>query len=137
MPAGRPKKTIDKDEFEKLCALQCTYTEICSWFDVTDKTLNNWCKKEYGMNFSDVFAIKREKGKISLRRAQFQLAQKNASMAIFLGKNYLQQTDTMRVESHMDGKLHQLIDSLKEPYDIYEEAKSLIGDMANESAEEN
>lgn len=137
MPAGRPKKEIDKDEFEKLCALQCTKEEISGWFDISDDTLERWCKRTYNENFAVVFSKKREKGKISLRRAQFQLAQKNASMAIFLGKNYLQQTDTMRVESHMDGKLHQLIDSLKEPYDIYEEAKSLIGDMANESAEEN
>ena len=36
--AGRPKKYIDKDEFEKLCALQCTENEICGFFDVTDKT---------------------------------------------------------------------------------------------------
>lgn len=71
---GRPKKEINKEEFEKLCALQCTQVEICSWFDVTDKTLESWCKREYKQSFSEVFSKKRGKGKVSLRRTQFRLA---------------------------------------------------------------
>ena len=90
---GRPKKQIDQKEFEKLCFLQCTKQEFCSWFDTTDKTLERWCKETYGMGFSEVFRIKRENGIISLRRTQFQLAEKSPAMAIFLGKNLLGQTD--------------------------------------------
>ena len=92
---GRPKKQMDQKEFEKLCFLQCTKQEFCSWFDTTDKTLERWCKETYGMGFSDVFRIKRENGIISLRRTQFQLAEKSPAMAIFLGKNLLGQTDKM------------------------------------------
>ena len=92
---GRPRKQIDKTEFEKLCFLQCTKQEFCSWFDTTDKTLERWCKETYGMGFSEVFRIKRENGIISLRRTQFQLAEKSPAMAIFLGKNMLGQTDKM------------------------------------------
>ena len=92
---GRPKKQIDQKEFEKLCFLQCTKQEFCSWFDTTDKTLERWCKETYGMGFSEVFRIKRENGIISLRRTQFQLAEKSPAMAIFLGKNLLGQTDKM------------------------------------------
>lgn len=91
--AGRPKKEIDKTEFEKLCALQCTMSEICAWFDTTKKTLIAWCKRTYQTDFSTVYAEKAEYGKISLRRKQFQIAEKNAAMAIFLGKNYLGQSD--------------------------------------------
>jgi len=40
---GRPRKEINKTEFEKLCFLQCTEREFCSWFDVSDETLNKWC----------------------------------------------------------------------------------------------
>lgn len=90
---GRPKKEIDKEQFEKLCALFCTENEICHWFGVTDKTLTRWCKETYNLSFSDVYEQKREVGKISLRRSQFQLAIKSPAMAIFLGKNYLGQTD--------------------------------------------
>jgi hypothetical protein len=92
---GRPKKQIDQKEFEKLCFLQCTKQEFCSWFDTTDKTLERWCKETYGMGFSEIFRIKRENGIISLRRTQFQLAEKSPAMAIFLGKNLLGQTDKM------------------------------------------
>ena len=91
---GRPRKQIDKTEFEKLCSLQCTEREFCSWFDVSDETLNKWCKENYdGRTFLDVFKEKRENGLISLRRTQFQLAEKSPAMAIFLGKNLLGQTD--------------------------------------------
>ena len=93
---GRPRKEINKTEFEKLCFLQCTEREFCSWFDVSDETLNKWCKETYdGRTFLDVFKEKRENGLISLRRTQFQLAEKSPAMAIFLGKNLLGQTDKM------------------------------------------
>lgn len=90
---ARPLKEIDKKAFENLCGLQCTKEEICSFFEVSDKTLERWCKRTYKAGFSEVFRQKRGKGKISLRRAQFKLAEKNASMAIFLGKQYLGQRD--------------------------------------------
>lgn len=90
---GRPRKEIDKEEFEKLCALQCTKEEICGWFNITDKTLDAFAKREYDMTYSELYALKRGKGKISLRRAQFRLAETNATMAIWLGKQYLGQTD--------------------------------------------
>ena len=95
---ARPLKEIDKHQFENLCGLQCTKEEICSFFDLTDKTLENWCKRTYKKGFSDVFRIKRGKGKISLRRSQFRLAETNASMAIFLGKQYLGQKDVQQIE---------------------------------------
>ena len=36
---ARPRKNIDREEFEKLCGLQCTQAEICDWFGVSDKLL--------------------------------------------------------------------------------------------------
>lgn len=73
---GRPKKEIDQDRFEKLCGLQCTKEDICDFFGVTDKTIDAWCKRTYKESFSVVFKQKRGKGKCSLRRYQFALAQK-------------------------------------------------------------
>lgn len=90
---GRPKKEIKQNEFEKLCGLQCTKEEICAFFEITDKTLDRWCKETYRRGFSDVFREKRGLGRISLRRKQWKLADKSATMAIFLGKQYLDQTD--------------------------------------------
>lgn len=91
---GRPPIKINKEEFEKLCALQCTEEEIAGFFDCTIDTICNWCKKTYNMTFLEIYKSKSAMGKISLRRSQFKLAQKSASMAIFLGKNYLGQKDT-------------------------------------------
>ena len=101
---GRPRKEINKTEFEKLCCLQCTQREFCSWFDVSDETLNKWCKVNYdGRTFSAVFKEKRENGIISLRRTQFQLAEKSPAMAIFLGKNLLGQTDKVEQTQNING----------------------------------
>ena len=61
---ARPRKEIDQKNFENLCALQCTKEEICGFFNVTDKTLENWCKRTYKAGFSEVFRQKRGKGKI-------------------------------------------------------------------------
>lgn len=96
---ARPRKEIDQKQFENLCGLQCTKEEICGFFDVTDKTLESWCRRTYKKGFSEVFSQKRGKGKISLRRHQFRLAEKNANMAIFLGKNYLGQRDSFEVDN--------------------------------------
>ena len=109
---ARPLKEIDKKQFENLCGLQCTKEEICSFFELTDKTLETWCKREYGLGFSEVFRQKRGKGKISLRRAQFRLAEKNANMAIWLGKQYLDQKD--RIEDGNKDALAKLDEVLKE-----------------------
>lgn len=64
---------------------------------MTDKTLDSWCKRTYHASFSEVFKQKRGAGKISLRRSQWRLAEKNATMAIFLGKQFLGQRDSVDV----------------------------------------
>lgn len=94
---ARPVKEIEKPLFEKLCALQCTKLEICESVGVTDKTLERWCKATYGMGFSEVFKQKRTAGFVSLRAAQFQMAKVNPTMAIFLGKQYLNQHDKTEI----------------------------------------
>ena len=92
-PMGRPKIEIDEIQFVKLCELQCTEEEIAGFFECSVDTIDRWCKRTFGETFAEVSAKKRVKGRIALRRAQLQLAQKNPSMAIFLGKNWLKQTD--------------------------------------------
>ena len=95
---ARPRIIIDKSQFEKLCGLQCTEEEIAGFFGCSTDTIERWCRRTYRQRFSAVYAEKRGLGKISLRRAQFRLAEKSAAMAIFLGKNYLGQHDSKDVE---------------------------------------
>jgi hypothetical protein len=111
---ARPRKEIDKKQFENLCGLQCTKEEICAFFEITDKTLDGWCKRTYNMSFSDVFREKRGIGRISLRRSQFELAKKNATMAIWLGKQYLNQSDHVQIEVTKENNLLDVITAAEE-----------------------
>ena len=105
--------TINKNTFESLCAIQCTKEEICSVLDVSEKTLNSWCNSNYNKDFSLVFAEKRENGKASLRRNQWRMAEKNPTMAIWLGKQYLKQRDNIELEHNtQNGILGDLIGAL-------------------------
>lgn len=99
---ARPNKKIDKEQFEKLCGLQCTEIEIAGFFNCSVDTVERWCKKEYKESFAEVFNKKRVTGKISLRRSQFRMAETNATMAIWLGKQYLGQTDTQEKTITLD-----------------------------------
>lgn len=91
---ARPKKEINQRQFENLCGLHCTKQEICDFFDLTDKTLERWCKRTYKKGFSEIYGQKKSLGNLSIRRKQMEVAQNgNVAMLIFLGKNYLGQTD--------------------------------------------
>ena len=90
---GRPKKVINQKLFENLCGIQCTEAEICGVLECSADTLNRWCK----------YKSKSQVGKSSLRRAQWKLAEKNASMAIWLGKQYLEQKDIVEQNVNADG----------------------------------
>lgn len=90
---ARPRIEVEQEEFKKLCALQCTLEEIASWFKCSEDTIERWCKRELNMSFAEAFKRYSANGKISLRRWQFKMAEHSVPMAIFLGKNWLGQTD--------------------------------------------
>lgn len=92
-PTGRPKVEVNWENFEKLCALHCTSEEIASFLNVHIQTLRERVKEHYGEDFSLVYKRFLDTGKCSLRRDQRAIARKNASMAIWLGKQYLGQKD--------------------------------------------
>jgi hypothetical protein len=122
--AGRPHKEFDKKEFMNLVGMGCTQEEICWWFrDDTGKpanvdTLSRWCKRTFGENYQEYY--KKNGGmalKISLRKSQLKLAEKSAAMAIFLGKNYLNQTDKFEQGIEFVEDLTPLAELLNEPED--------------------
>lgn len=90
---GRPKKEIDKEIFEELCEIQCTEDEIASVFRCSIDTLSRFCKATYKESFAEVYKKLSEGGKTSLRRKQWKLAETSATMAIWLGKQYLGQKE--------------------------------------------
>lgn len=91
---GRPRKNIDWETLNKLCALHCTGIECASVLNVSYDALNGAIKRKGYTGFPEYFKIYSAPGKASLRRLQFKSAESgNATMLIWLGKQYLGQRD--------------------------------------------
>ncbi len=94
MKTGRPKIEIDFAEVDKLCQIQCTGEEISSFFEISYDTLERRCKEQFKVSFAEYIKEKSAKGKSSLRRLQWRAATNgNVTMLIWLGKQYLGQSD--------------------------------------------
>lgn len=106
---GRPKKVIDYETVEKLASIMCTQEEIASFLDISTRTLQR--DKE----FCRIYKKGLESGKMSLRRSQFKMAQTNTTMAIWLGKQYLGQTDKNEVKN--DNIKVEIVNDLPNPDD--------------------
>ena len=96
---GRPKIEIDWDIFEDLCNIHCTLTEMAAFFKCSERTIERAVKRQYNETFVDTYKKKCGIGKMSLRRKQFVLADTSAAMAIWLGKQYLNQRDKVDIET--------------------------------------
>lgn len=110
---GRPLRDFDQSVFEGLCEVWCTKEEIESIFKTNIVTVDKWCQRVYGKRYQEVYQEHASKGKASLRRNQLKLSQKNAAMAIWLGKQKLGQRDNPVDIQEFNGKLSELLDSLK------------------------
>lgn len=113
MKEGRPKIEFNKDDFVKLCELQCTLKEVAGFFHCNEDTVQRWLKEEFGMTYTEAFEMYRTGGLVSLRRTQFQLAEKNAAVAIWLGKQHLGQKDIITYNNLDDGEDDPLTKSIK------------------------
>jgi hypothetical protein len=83
---GRDRIVVPPHEVFKLAVIGCKDIEIAEWFGIDSNTLR--------YNFSVELIKGRETLKHSLRRKQLDVAMSgNPTMLIFLGKNYLGQTD--------------------------------------------
>lgn len=112
---GRPKLILNEEGAQLITLLagyMCTDEEIAASLHVSVETLLNRNNRK---TFLECKKRGSESGKASLRRRQFKLAEKSASMAIWLGKQYLGQKDNLDVIEIKDGVLADLISGLKEP----------------------
>jgi len=91
---GRPRIKVDWNKVEQMCAIQCTGEEIAGVLGIDYDTLNSACKRENKLSFSDYFKQKGSVGKMSLRRKQYtSMMEGNTTMMVWLGKNWLGQSD--------------------------------------------
>src|SRR6516165_12421822 len=93
---ARPEAKIDLAELEKLAGMQCTNEEIAAFFGISSRTIVRRCRTE---KFRDIIEQGRAKGRVSVRRALFKLANAgNVAAAIFLSKNLLGYKDVVNTE---------------------------------------
>lgn len=77
--------------------IQATTRECAAVLGVSHQTFIATMQRH--PEIGEALEVGKEQGKVSLRRTQFALAAKNAGMAIFLGKNILDQTDRQDINS--------------------------------------
>ena len=87
-------KNVDWDQFDKLCAIMATLSDIAGFFDCSEDTIERAVKRVKKCGFADYIKRKSAKGVVSLRRKQYEIAMTgNPTMLIWLGKQYLGQRD--------------------------------------------
>ena len=94
------KHDIPPEKVKMLSSFGCTYVEIGKYFGCSEKVIRSRYKTEYEQG--------KEEMKLSLRQLQWKHAgQGNTALLIFLGKNYLNQTDKSQVD--MTGNLEAVL----------------------------
>lgn len=90
MPKIKPA-AIDDEQIAMLASFGCTNIEIAEMARISLRTLNR--------RYIDVITNGRNKLAMSLRRKQYEMAMNgNVTMLIWLGKQYLGQTDKLNTE---------------------------------------
>ena len=85
------KHDIPAEKVKLLASFGCSYIEIGKYFGCSEGVIRKRFKIEYEQG--------REEMKLSLRQMQWKNAQQgNTALLIFLGKNYLNQTDKSQVD---------------------------------------
>lgn len=141
-PKG-PTSASEFIEFEKLLGMQCTLEEVAAWFNVDVKTIQARCEEYYQEKFSQLSLKKRDFGKISLRRRQWQKAMEgNVTMLIWLGKQYLNQvekvepyTDDLRRDPLEDMTIAELHDEIEKKAGRFDKVKLKNRDLSKFESE--
>lgn len=91
---GRPLIKVDWQDFDKLCGLQCTLEEFAAYFNCDTQTIERAVLREKKLTFGQYYEQKKGRGKVSLRRKQFEIAMSgDRTMLVWLGKQMLGQSD--------------------------------------------
>lgn len=88
---SRPRKKVDPEKVKQLASLGLCNAEVAAILDVSPDTIER--------RYKDVLRTGRERRNASLRRKQFEVAMTgNATMLIWLGKQHLDQSDSLFVD---------------------------------------
>ena len=107
----RRRIELDTDELEKLAAMHCTREEVAGFFGVALKTVQRRLKES---RYAEAWERGTARGRVSLRRAQFRVAEGgNPTMLIWLGKQWLRQSDAQPSGERAKGAVLELMERLR------------------------
>lgn len=112
-----PTRAIVLDQVIYWMDLGGTAEEIAGSFRVSVDTLDRRLREEVGLSFAELKEKACGAAKLKLRNNQFKLSEKNATMAIWLGKMWLGQLDPdkqaiVNIDKTM---LNDLLDNTRNP----------------------
>ena len=112
---ARPRIKLDWEQFDKLCNLLCTQQEIADFFGCSPDTISRAIEREFKVGYAEYYKRVTVHAKVSLRRIQWKHAEKSVAMAIWLGKQYLKQSDSpMEIDNDLPSGFNTTIVTEKE-----------------------
>lgn len=111
---GRNAKPIDWEVVDLMLQAGCKGVQIAPMFNLGPEGFYQRFYNHYGLHFSDAQRQRRDQGDGRLLTKQFTEALKgDKQLLIWLGKNRLRQSDNPQDEKEFDGKLKELLETLK------------------------
>ena len=98
---GPAPPVVDWGVVAGLARIQCRQTEIASVLGISVDALERACRRDNGEAWGEWYREKKEGGLTTLRRTQWQVAveDRNATMLIWLGKQYAEQADKAQIDT--------------------------------------
>lgn len=91
---GRPRKELNWEVLDSILKFGAKLMDCSDHLGISEDTIQDRIKEKYGITFTEYRERKLSYLRISLLKKQFDVAmQGNTSMLIWLGKQYLCQTD--------------------------------------------
>jgi hypothetical protein len=104
--AGHPVKEINWSEIELAAEKQWNLKQLAALVGCDVKTLVAGIQRQYGIESSAYLAIKKEVGWARLLTKQYDMAMDGSvALLIWLGKNYLGQSDKQHIEQEVSGNV--------------------------------
>jgi hypothetical protein len=98
---ARPRKVVDFEKLSRICQYPMTNEDIAAIMDLSVDTIYRAIKSNYGIDFAEYKQQKQSSLRFTLLAKQIEVAKSgNVSMLIWLGKQYLGQSD--KVESRSE-----------------------------------
>ena len=112
---GRPKKNFDWSKLDAILQFHSPLIDAADIVGVSVKTLQRRIREEYDMTFDEYRYQKGSRTRQNLRQIQYDTAKNgNVTMQIWLGKQWLGQSDKKDINMSGEVDIHSKLMELKE-----------------------